>query len=198
MQRSLLFVLGSMLALFACDDSDHPTLDTGLPSDQTIGGLDSDQSAQVCEGAEALVNELAGPDRQAQIQCTVVGIATEIALQGECAPARDNCLENGVTPGIAVDLPCDLAPGVPFEGCEATIGQLEGCVNDVAAGVDVVLDAIDCSLVDDPDALSDLVAQLEVVLDPESHDACANLAEACLAFLDLPDIDIDVDISIED
>jgi hypothetical protein len=198
MQRSILLSTGLLFALFGCDDTGRPTLDTGVPSDQSIGELDSDQSAQVCEGAVDLVNELAGPDRQAQIQCAIVGIATEIALQGECAPARDNCLEDGFTPGLALDLPCQLAPAIPFSGCEATIGQLEACVNDVAAGVDTVLDAVGCGLVDDPDVLPELAEQLHLALDPATHEACFGLAESCLAFLDLPSIDIDIDISIED
>lgn len=198
MQRSLLLSLGLLFALFGCDDSGHPTLDTGLPSDHPVGNLSADDSEQVCQGAVNLVNDLAGAERQAQIHCVVSGIITEVTGGGECAPARDNCLENGWSPAVELDLPCEIAPAVPFTACDATIGELEACVNDISAGVDTVLDAISCNLVDDPDVLHDLAAQLDGALDPETHEACANLAAGCLEFLDLPSIDIDIDVSIED
>ncbi len=197
MHRSFLLSVGLLTLVLGCDeDSGHPTLDTGLPADQPIGDLSAEESAQVCEGTEVLLNELGGPERQAQIQCAIVGIVTEATHQGECAPAVDNCLQNGDHLGVPIDLPCDYAIGTSFPGCEATIGQLEACVNDFSAGVDTVLDAVGCGLVDDPDALTDLSNQLAVALDPATHEACAGLADACLAFLDLPSVSIDVNVTV--
>ncbi|MBC7173382.1 MAG: hypothetical protein H5U40_13165, partial [Polyangiaceae bacterium] len=188
MNRFLLISL--VFALAGCEEDGSPRLNTGVNPNTQINELSDEDAARVCEGVVQLANELVGPERQQWVYCTVVGIATDIAHFGECAPARDNCLENGAKPAVPLDLACEYAQFVPV-GCDATIGQLEACANDLSAAADAALDAIDCGLVDDADARSRLAHKLRLAFDPENHEACANLAAECLGYLDLPNIDID-------
>lgn len=176
-----------------CGD-DSPSLDTGLSSGAPIGDLSAEQSAQVCAGVERFANELIGPSRQEQVRCTIAGIAFELGGFGSCSAARDTCYDEGTTQTVEIDLACDAATGTYLPGCEATIGQLEACANDVGAAADAVLDSISCALVDDAEGRAEIGEDIEVSLDPAAYTSCANLAEACLAFLELPDISVDVSI----
>jgi hypothetical protein len=186
MLRVPLVSLGLLLMVGGCSSSSSPKLDTGLPPRQPVGDLSAEQVQRACEGFERLANDLLGPERQDYLRCVGVGIAAETAGVGSCGEARDNCLENGTSEAEPIDLDCDAASPVTIEGCEATIGQLETCANDVAAGTDALLDQVTCRLVDSS-ALEEIQAQLAETVDPASYASCSELGEACLAFLDLGD-----------
>jgi hypothetical protein len=177
--------------LAGCNNgASSPTLDSGLPPSTSLGDLSAEEVTQICDGFEDLANELVGPERQRYVGCVAAGITTEIAGTGECAAARDNCLENGTTTPEPIELACEEAGPVDFEGCEATVGQLEACANDLAASVDSIADSVSCALVDDPEAFAHIGDDLEAALDTTRYESCQTLSEACLAFLDIPDVDV--------
>lgn len=183
---SLVGLLG-LAALGGCSES-HPSLDTGLPSDQPIGNLSAEDAQKACEGVQRFANELVGPKRQVQLQCTIAGITAELGGFGSCAGVRDNCVDSGTIETDPIELSCDAAGPVFGPDCDATVGQVEACASDIGAAADAVLDGVSCGLVKDEAARNSLGADIEDALDPDSHASCASLSDACLAYLDL-DVD---------
>jgi hypothetical protein len=172
------FTLALALALVSCGDGGSPTLDTGVPNNTQVDEITTAQARQICERAEDLVEDLFGEDRQHHLMCTGQGIAYDVADLGSCRSSYNDCI-NEPFEAEDPDFDCEAVDAPMLSGCNATIGELEACVNAQVKFFNDILEDIDCGLADDPDRFEALLAELEEGTDPS---ACAALPEECPDF----------------
>lgn len=171
--RSALFFLG----LVGCSQSSVPTYDSGLPPSTPITDLTDAQAQQACQRAEALLNQLVGPDAQQHLACVLGGILTQATGGASCTTTYAQCM-NQPTNATPIDLMCANVTAPTASGCTATVAEVEACSNARIAQFDALYAQVNCSLASNPTALSNLQDQLGTV-DATLPAACAALQATC-------------------
>ncbi len=182
-------LVAAFVALAACG-GDGPPFDTGLPEDEPANELGPAEAIAACEAYEDAVSDTFGPDDQEDVACTIAGVVVELGGFGTCETTRDQCLASGEEEPVPVDFDCENALSFAPSGCEATVGELEACVNAFLGGVEALRARVSCGLANDPNALADVTAEAGAAFEPTSHAACSALSDECLALLGWAD-DVD-------
>lgn len=166
-----------VLVLVGCAES-RPALDTGVPDGTPVNELTDEDAQQICRAAQELANDVFGPEEQHHVQCTVTAVAYDLADLGMCDDSYADCIAEPYDADPA-DFDCESATAPMLESCTATIGEIEACANAQIRVFDDVVSQLDCGLVDDPDRIAEIMAELEGAANPE---ACASLPENCPIF----------------
>ena len=175
--------LAATLLLGACGGTSVPTLDTGLPRETPANEVTPSEAQAACQRYEDVANEALGTDVQQRVACTVTGIVSQYSGGASCAQASATCLASAPTNVTAVDFNCETAVTFAPSGCTATIGELEDCVNAVAAGIDHFTTSLNCGLVGHPDKWAAVIEDATTVAVPTTYEACQGLSAECLGLL---------------
>lgn len=182
--RSFLLVAAACLLAggAGCAASGPPTLDTGVSRDVPANEVTPAQAQLACARYERLANAALGADVQREFVCAAFGITAQLTNQGSCEEASTSCLADAPA-GTSFDFGCELATSFAPSGCTATIGELEDCVNVVAAGIDRFKSRVDCGLLDDPADVTNLPVYATAVGDPAAYPECSSLSVECQGLL---------------
>ena len=154
--------------LGACggDDSNNSggngnaTVYTGLPSNRTLSSLTESEVQTACKGVSDAAASFATPEASLRSECFGKGLSGAISASSDgsltvdvakCQMLTDSCVADPASAGVAVDkegdtgIDCMGADPAEFAGCEATIGEFEGCLNKILAAYQQVLASLTCS-----------------------------------------------------
>jgi hypothetical protein len=189
--RSLLFLL-SPIALAACGGSDGgggttgTSVSSGLPADAPVTGLSDADAQQLCQSAEDAFTRLVTPERL----CTLFAVGDTLVISDDGSTeldgeACDAAVESCVAEGRETDsLGCDQATASDLGDCDATVGEVEACMNAQISVFNEIFNALSCSRTPTAEDVSSF--------DPDATPAeCADLSETC------PDVGFGVVVSAE-
>jgi hypothetical protein len=127
-------------------------VDTGLPEEAPLDSVTPQQYANACESLRQSVSERLGPDRAVRGVCEVYsGALTDDPAQ--CRSGADTCVSStnagdppaGVPSREALDFTTfECGDTGTLEGCSATVGDLETCLDDRMTAIEQVLADNDC------------------------------------------------------
>lgn len=176
-------ILAALITLAACGGTSVPTLDTGLPRETPANEVTPSEAQAACQRYEDVANEALGTDVQQQVACTVSGIVSQYSGGASCSTTLATCMAQAPTNAAPVDFDCETAVTFAPSGCTATIGELEDCVNAVAAGIDHFTASLNCGLVGHPDRWAAVISDATTVAVPTTYEACQSLSAECLGLL---------------
>lgn len=173
------FVFSVALATLAAacgDDEGRPRFVSGLDDDAPVDSLRTDQRDTLCDSYEAYVDTYVDLDAVAYLACAPGAVTSSDTVE-ECQRRVDRCMALFPEP-ISVRSPA--RPGRRcadnLARCEATVGELEQCVNVNLDFVFELLDGLSCSAIDRP-------GTREIARRGESLvSVCTDLGEACGGF----------------
>ena len=190
---SAAILIGTFTA--SCGDDDGGGVTTGLPPEQTLAELDTEDSRAACEAVAEGLDGVLSADERKRIECTAQAPPMSITASGTAQPQVDvaECRDlvrrcvGGESIGGGADAPsfdldfsrdvdCDADEmRTQFANCGATVAEYENCLNAALAEMDRFFAMIDC------DALADLEAGESPAdgLDIASLPACEMLADEC-------------------
>lgn len=178
MQRSG-WVFGlSASVLLACAEgtSDRPEYTTGIDApEQEVSTLDDRQLETVCESYDVYVETYVDFDTIAYVACLPPALVLS-GSQDECERRLDACM--GLFPdpiSIGATLQSQELCVRDLQECNATVAELEGCVN---VNLDGFLDISDwsCALFGDAEAVASARKSMDSVR------VCSELNDACNRF----------------
>lgn len=167
------------VCLAACDDDGSDSL-TSVDSSKKIEDLSGEELQQLCDDyTDALVKAL-----DQQFMCTMAAIAASAELGGSklaCEVAYDTCVDMELEIDVEEFFSCEdiIDDSDEVDDCDATVGEVDTCVQDLLKVFDDIADSLSCS-----DSSSE---GLEDILDVENPASCEALGDDCL---DLDDIEI--------
>lgn len=177
-------VLSSVLVLGAlgagCDDDERPRYSSGVDTEGPVSELDDDDLREICSSFDGYVNTYVDLDAVAYIACVPVAIVTSLNSES-CEQNLHNCMALFPTPiQVSARAESDAVCFENLQQCEATVSQLEGCVN---VNVDLALDIIDhlsCSRAADPN-YREMVRPMA-----DLTSVCTDVNAACNDFSNVP------------
>lgn len=162
--------------LNACDDDDRPRYSSGVNQNAPIADLSDDELLEICSTFDGYVNTYVDLQTVATIACLPLAIVTSLDDE-TCQTNLQRCVDTFPLP-VQVSARAQ-SEAVCFENlqqCEATVAQLEGCVN---VNVDLalnILDRLSCNRAGDP-AYRNMVEPMTNLVS-----VCADVNEACNTF----------------
>lgn len=148
--------IGCLLLAAQCGgDSDgggaSGNVDTGIEETTPLGDVTPEQAAQACESLEAAVDVRFSSERQTRATCEVLG-ALVAADPGSCRDVAAQCVsdppegldEMGEIPTAEDLTEAGCGDVSAYEGCTATIGEYETCLNDQLDVFDQLLEQFGC------------------------------------------------------
>jgi hypothetical protein len=194
-------VLSICAGLWACGDDDSGGISTGLPKDEQLSELDAQDRVMACETVAAELGSVITPQEAKRLECTTLAVPQSLTVTngkptGDVAKCRqlvDRCMSGeAIAVGSDVDVMIDTDLGdnkvctesstaAEFQGCSATVGEYENCLNAALSAVDRLFAALDCSALSNLDKLQATVGD---GFDIPSLEACKPLAAKC------PNIDL--------
>lgn len=171
--RHLMPIVAAGLVVGACGDS-TAGFGSGLPAATPLDTLSDAEAQDLCEGVIEAAN-----DAFASIDvCTFFGL---LASDGDVAVCNQvvRACRSGDTP--IPDNPFELDPpevqcmdtsAADFEGCDATVAELELCIDEALAQIRAIATAVSCA-----NAAAD---DIELPDDPFAGAACTALPPGCL------------------
>jgi hypothetical protein len=134
------------------ESAETGSIDTGLPEEAPLDSVTPQQYADACERLRASVRSRLGPDRAVRGVCEVyAGALTDDPDQ--CRSGADTCEANTnagdppepVPSREALDFTTfECGNTDTLEGCSATVGELETCLDDRMSAIEEVLDGNSC------------------------------------------------------
>ena len=174
--RTLHLVALLPLSLAACGDG---SFGTGIPPETVLDEADAEQLGDLCV---AISNELlalaTGPIQRTL--CTSLGIGLDSAAVS-CQEVRGDCLDEAEPPVVTS---CDTVDVNAFDACDTTAGELEDCMHELRANIQLGESQISCGL-----TRSELAA---IDTDNLFPARCTALGEECPALGMLLNFDIDM------
>lgn len=126
-------------------------VDTGLPEETPLQDVSPEQFSNACESLRQSVDARLGPDRAVAGVCQVVSAALtdDAAL---CATGADTCVDQVNAGDGPLGLTREQLDFTTFEcgdtgglqGCTATVGELETCLDDRMSAIEQLLEGNDC------------------------------------------------------
>jgi hypothetical protein len=177
------FCLLGCLAIFALggcggsSDSDgRPRVDTGLPETKQLGELDDTEAGQACNATASALSAEFSAARQLEYFCTTLALVTT-QTSTTCESQKNDCVQNPPDSFVAEDISfdCSTATASGLEGCQATVGELETCTEDLVIQTRTSLSIFNCSLAGDPEALE----QAAMSVPEERPPTCQSISETC-------------------
>ena len=128
--------------------------DTGLPPAQELGDVTPAEFERACNSVQASVDRRFSQERIDRLICELLG-ASFSNDAGTCRDVAADCianppaeLEEVMTEDVAgmPELGCGEGPGAAnFEGCTATVGEFETCINDALGLIDQFFEQFSCA-----------------------------------------------------
>jgi hypothetical protein len=191
--------IGSICALscllLACgDDEGGNRVSTGLPEDKQLSELTVDDLMMACESASASFGNIVSEEESKRIDCTAGAIPASFTIKdgkasgdvAKCKQLVNECLAAGPSSGpnegpIDTDLGAKMdcsADGTAeqFEGCTATVGEYEDCVNAAIGEFERFFTMINCDSLANPEMVRENVS---AGIDIGALPACKGLPAKC-------------------
>ncbi len=127
-----LSVLPFVFTLAACEP-DRPTqVDSELPQDKTGEQLDEGDQGQLCEAADDYARSLLDEEELRRLTCRQLAVFQSLEVPGsDCEALYQGCLAEPVESGEGEAVEdCGFASGA-WDGCTATVGEIEACYTEV-------------------------------------------------------------------
>jgi len=147
---SIALTAGLVLTAGCGGDSSGSPADTGLPPEKLLSEVTAEEATQACEKVQGNFERRYNENTLIQAVCTI-GAASSSTTASSCSNLRDACIEEAMQPDSelsmtldldAIDFGCDMAG---FEQCgDATVGELETCLDDTLDTLDALLNRFDC------------------------------------------------------
>lgn len=165
-------------ALTACAEgaSDRPAYTTGIDAqDQNVASLDDTQLEAVCESYDVYVETYVDFDTIAYVACLPPALVLSQTRE-QCEQALDTCMSVFPKPIQVSGMVRSQELCVEdLQQCNATVAELEGCVN---VNLTDFIDVSDwsCDLIGDADAVAMARESMDTVR------VCSDLDDACNRF----------------
>lgn len=152
MSLALTAGIGAVLGAGCGGNSSGSPADTGLPPAKLLRDVTAEEATQACEKVQSSIERRYNQDTIIEAFCTM-GAALNATTASSCGNLRDACIEEASQPGSVammeldigtIDLNCEMQG---FEQCsaDATVGELETCLDDTFDALDALLNRFDCS-----------------------------------------------------
>ena len=148
---SLSIVLGVHAVGCGEDDASRPRYDSGKSDETVVSMLDARQQAELCESLDAYVNTYVSLDAVAYLACLPLAIITTTTRE-TCNASLKDCM--GLFPKpieVSARAKSDALCFDTLDQCQATVAELEGCIN---VNIDIALRIFEqwsCDQVNDQD-----------------------------------------------
>ena len=127
------------------------SVDTGLGETRLLSSVSQEEAADACQAIENTFTTRLSPEKMVRAVCEMFG-AVFTQNQSDCLTMADTCVEDAQNGDGAIsmddleqDFDCDNANvGDDLEGCDATVGELEGCFEDTISAMENVLGQFSC------------------------------------------------------
>lgn len=181
---TLVLVAASCSVLLACGDDDGDgrrrlVYSSGVGGSIEVTTLGDDDLMQICQSYDAFVEVNVGFDALAYATC-LPGAIVAGADEDSCNALLDECMDAFPAPiTVRAQLQDEELCFASLLDCQATVAELEGCVN---LSLDLLLEVIDawsCSGVDDDDMRE---AAAEAM---DTAQVCADIDASCNRFVTL-------------
>ena len=168
------------MTVASCSDSDDSGngVSTGLPADKQLSDITEGEAEEACVAVGNAVQQRFSPEALAPAMCTFLGVAFTQSPD-DCQEVADACLEDPDALG-------DMAPSFEgfdpdectgdtseFDDCDATVGELETCLNDYIGTFEATLNSVTCADAGDEEALQALD------MEPDTPASCETLEDEC-------------------
>jgi hypothetical protein len=146
-------LLVGMLPACGGGDGSSSGVDTGLPTTQKLSTLSDDEVKQVCHRVNEAATLTLTSTAVQQASCLSVGVKAGLTVSGsevtidvtKCQQAVDSCATKPTATTSTDDKQdCDSASAKDVDGCEATVGDYETCMNLLLGQVKHRLDELTC------------------------------------------------------
>lgn len=165
---------GKCLALFAALCAcDHSPIDSGLPGGKRADELTAEEAKQLCAAAQRHYEGVVTDEELLAYICASRALAESGGEFGVCVQHQEMCVDD---PPLEVET---IAEAVRSEGicdplalstCAATVAEVEACLAEFAAHIDLLYASHGCSKLEQPDA-----PPPDEALGPK----CAAIADEC-------------------
>lgn len=186
----------SCLLFTACGgDEGGSGVSTGLPEDKQLSELTVDDLMMACETVSASLGNIVSEDDGKRIACTTQAIPSSFTVKdgkatgdvAKCKQLVNDCLAApaGSGPGTESPIETDLSDKMDcsadgtaeqFEGCTATVGEYEACIDAVIGEFNRFFGLINCDSLSNPEMVRDSVSG---GIDIPSLPACQGLPAKC-------------------
>lgn len=140
--------LVALLGLFACKEDEATAQSTisDLPANKKVSELSAAEQQQLCEAAATYSTREIDEDEVRRAVCSLQGIVLASTLHDgsvdACITARDECL-------AAPEKPAHVESGertcsIDWPTCEATVGELDACIEEVVTDLKSFYMELDC------------------------------------------------------
>jgi hypothetical protein len=168
------------LFLTACDDNGSSGSLTSVDNSKKVEDLSGEELQQMCEDYAEAVAKAVGQE----FFCTLAGIEAATMLGGSkiaCEAAYNTCVEIDMEFDIEEFFSCEdvVDSSDDTEDCDATVGEVDRCIQDTLKLFEDMADSISCSISSPED--------LEDIWDLEDPASCQALGDQCL---DMDDIEL--------
>lgn len=162
--------------LVACDESDREPYVSGVDQTAPVSTLNDEDLREICSTFDGYVNTYVDLDAVAYVACLPVAIVTSLDNE-TCESNLQNCMSLFPRPiQVSARAQSDEVCFENLKQCEATVEQLEGCVN---VNVDLalnILDRLSCNRAGDPNYREMVRPMADTV------NVCADVNDACNQF----------------
>jgi hypothetical protein len=187
-KRLLASCFTCVLALVAvgCDDDDQrsaPAYQSGVDADAPVAQLDDEEKRQICRSYSGYVDAYVGFDQLAYTACLPLSIVFGGGSRESCEAFLADCMESSRTPLVSVQASGQgLDEEVCFdnlEQCNASVAELEGCVN-VNLGFFInILENFSCRSAEDRNRVDEVERLMDTAM------VCSTAGSSCGGFADV-------------
>jgi hypothetical protein len=186
----------TLLALTHCGGStqdDTGTVSSGISSSKALSAVTTQEATRGCAQMKDAVEARFSRASVKTGLCTMSALLLS-SSESSCSSARDACLngsaDSGDAPAVnpAPDFECQGTNIDSWQGCSATVGQLETCLNEMLDAAEATLMSYSCADAGQQQAESNadcapppLQPNGEVAIDPETGQPYVDHREDCEA-----------------
>jgi hypothetical protein len=139
-----------LLALIKCSgdaQGGSGEINSGISSSKALSALTAQEAASGCEHMNDAVEAHFNRSSAKTGLCTLLGLALS-PDESSCVSQRDACLKSesgdSASSSPADEFECSDASVEGWQGCSATVGDLEACLNDMLGAFDTLLSSYSC------------------------------------------------------
>lgn len=143
--KRLSWCLFAILSVAACGGDDNSSgggVVTGLPAEQKLSTLSDDDVKKACRSINDGANSVITPTALKRVVCVPIGVEAAVTYSNgaasvdvsKCQQVVDTCVSSDEVEDEFEEEEtndCEEASAADLEGCEATVGEYESCINTV-------------------------------------------------------------------
>jgi len=140
----------TLLALLKCSGEAQDgagEVSSGISSGKALSAVTAQEAASGCAHMKDAVEAHFNRSSAKTGLCTLVALALS-PDESTCISQRDACLKSengdGASSSPAQEFECSDASVEGWQGCAATVGEMEACLNDMLAAFDTLLNSSSC------------------------------------------------------